>query len=533
MNFRFVVFAVGKLLQVQGLIFLIPAVIAWFETAGPVTERLLSPEFFGFFIAILFSLSVGTVLVALFARDRGEIDVREGFAIVTLGWIVLALVGAIPLFNFFLSILDEITVLAVLRAFTDAFFEVMSGLTTTGATILVDIEALPAGLLFWRSLTHWIGGMGIVTLALALLPVFGVSAYQLFRGEVPGPSKERLKPRLAQTAIILWGVYALLTFGQTVLLMFGNMSVFEAFCHAFGTMATGGFSTRNVSVSAFGSAYIEWVIIVFMFLAGTNFLIHYKVIFGRDLSMIRENREFHFYLGTILVATLFCALILGFQGISPSDTIQRQFRSETLSEQQLQTVREVETERINTPSRLIRQSLFQVISIVTTTGFAGADWDTWPDSVRLLLMVLMFFGGSAGSTAGGIKMIRMLVLFKVAFHQAKIMIQPRLVSPVKIGNQALSDSQMSGIVSFFIIFMLLFVFFSLVMSTMIPDFKTAVSTVVATLGNIGPGLSGIGAFENYSWIPLPGKWVLTLCMLLGRLEIYTVLIAFSRISWRR
>ena len=533
MNHRFVVFSIGKLLQILGLILLVPAAIAWFGTTGTLVERVFSPSLSGFLIAIVISVLTGTLLVISFSKDKGRIDVKEGFAIVTFGWITLAFAGSIPLFTYFLSSLDSFTFATVTTAFTDAFFEVMSGLTTTGATILTNVEALPAGLLFWRSLTHWIGGMGIVTLAMALFPAFGVSAYQLFRGEVPGPTKDRLKPRLAQTATILWGVYALLTLIQTILLLFGKMSLFDALCHSFGTMATGGFSTRNLSIAAFNSAYIEWVILIFMFLAGTNFLIHYKLIFGRDISMIKENREFHFYLSTIIVITIMTVSILAIQGILPDKEIECQFRAEKLTENQIDQIVITETNRIRTPSSLIRESLFQVVSILTTTGFTTADWDKWPDAIRITFMVLMFFGGSAGSTAGGLKMIRILVLFKIALHQSRIMIQPRLVSPVKIGKHALSDSQMWGIVSFFIIFMVLFVFFSILMATMIPNFATAVSSVAATLGNIGPGLSGVGAFETYAWIPVPGKWILITCMLLGRLEIYTVLIAFSRISWKK
>ncbi len=469
----------------------------------------------------------------IFRKNRGRIDIREGFAIVTLGWVVLTLIGAIPLFEWFLSQLETFSAGSLFLAFTNAFFEVMSGLTTTGATILTDIETLPSGLLFWRSLTHWIGGMGIVTLALALFPTFGVAAYQLFRGEVPGPSKERLRPRLAQTAIILWGVYAFFTLIQTLLLMAGDMTFFDAVCHAFGTMATGGFSTRNSSIAAFDSAYIEWVTIIFMILAGTNFLIHYRVIFHSDISMIRGNREFHFYMLVLAIASVLCVGVLSYQRLQSPQEVQRNFRINQLNSEQAQAKLSAETSRINSPHKIVRQSIFQVVSITTTTGFTGADWDVWPDFVRLILVILMFFGGSAGSTAGGMKMIRILVLLKVAFHQAKIMIQPRLVSPVKIGKQVLSESQISGIIAFFILYIGLFVFFSSIMAFMIPDITTAVTSVAATLGNIGPGLAGVGAMETYAWIPVPGKWVLIVCMLLGRLEIYTVLIAFSPVSWRK
>ncbi|MFP4164730.1 MAG: TrkH family potassium uptake protein, partial [Chitinispirillaceae bacterium] len=527
MNYRFVFYSIGKLLQILGLILFVPASIAWYETSGPFMVRIFSPQLFGFILGILLSILVGTLLVMVYRKNRGRIDIREGFAIVTFSWLALTLVGAVPLFVYFQSTLETSTAGTLFGAFTDAFFEVMSGLTTTGATILTEVESLPRGILFWRSLTHWLGGMGIVTLALALFPTFGVAAYQLFRGEVPGPSKERLRPRLAQTAIILWGVYALLTFVQTILLMAGNMDLFDAITHAFATMATGGFSTRNSSIASFDSAYIEWIVIVFMILAGTNFLIHYRVIFHSDFTMVKQNREFHFYLVVMGIAAVLCIAILSFKGLQSSDEVQRNFRSDFLTSEQAREKLIVEKDRLTSAHDVVRQSVFQVVSITTTTGFTTADWDVWPDFARLMLVILMFFGGSAGSTAGGLKMIRILVLLKVAFHHAKVMIQPRLVSPVKIGGQVLKESQMSGIISFFILFIILFVIASALMATMIPDVTTAVTSVVASLGNIGPGLAGVGALETYSWIPIPGKWVLIVCMLLGRLEIYTVLIAFS------
>ncbi len=409
----------------------------------------------------------------------------------------------------------------------------MSGFTTTGSTILTDIESTPRGLLFWRSMTHWLGGMGIVTLALAIFPAFGVSAYQMFRGEVPGPSAERLEPRLQRTALILWGVYALLTLAEAVLLRLGGMSVFDAACHAFGTMATGGFSTRNASIAAYNSAYIDWVITAFMFFAGMNFIIHYQIIFNRSLISLKEDREFHFYLAVILTAVVIITVVLRFDGLPDRGRIGRSFRSQPLSGEVLDRRVAAEGRRYGTIGSTVRYASFQVLAIVTTTGYCTADFDMWPDLLRFLLVVLMFFGGCAGSTGGGMKMIRIMVVLKLAWREVRTMIQPRLIAPVRIAKQALSEADVRHIVGFCVLYLLIFVFFSAVMTLFIPDLTTAATAVAATLCNIGPGLSGVGASESFAWIPLPGKWVLILCMLLGRLEVYTVVIAFAPMSWRK
>lgn len=512
---------------------IIPATIAFAEIGTWSIEAFTDVRLLGFLTAILSSVTIGTILLTLPQHQMQGNAVREGFGIVTFGWIILAFFGAIPLFVYFLGDLDAISIPQILHAFTNAYFESMSGFTTTGATILTDIEVLPKGILFWRSLTHWLGGMGIVTLVLAILPAFGFTAYQMFRGEVPGPTTERLKPRLAQTAKILWGVYALLTFIQTILLVFGGMNFFEAFCHSFGTMATGGFSTRNASIAAYNSDYIDWVIIVFMFLAGVNFIIHYRVIFSADLNMLKSDREFRFYLGVIVLAVVIGTIAMEIQGIAPAEAVQRSYRSDPLTEQEVRF--KISTEELKTRNiyQTIRYVTFQVISITTTTGYGTADFDVWPNMIRFMLVILMFFGGCAGSTGGGMKMIRIMVLLKTIGREIKTIIQPRLIAPVKFAGIALEEKQIANIVAFITLFIVLFVGFSGIMSLMIGDLTTAVTSVVATMCNIGPGLSGVGASENYNWIPMAGKWVLTFCMLLGRLEVYTVIIAFSPLWWRK
>ncbi|MBD3240357.1 MAG: TrkH family potassium uptake protein [Chitinivibrionales bacterium] len=536
MNHRLVIFALGRLLQMLAGAMVVPTVIGYAEVwpAGPVAA-LGDPRVSGFFLAITLSLVVGTMMTRAQRAHEGFASnaVREGFAIVAFGWVLLTLFGALPLFVYFLYVRPADSAGSVLHCFTDAFFEVMSGFTTTGATILTDIEQVPHGQLFWRSMTHWLGGMGIVTLVLAIFPAFGIAGYQMFRGEVPGPTAERLRPRLAQTAKILWWVYALLTFAEALLLYLGGMTVFDSFCHAFGTMATGGFSTRNASIGAYESAYIDWVVVVFMLLAGTNFMIHYSVLFTGRLGVLKHDREFRFYLSVITIAVLIGTGVVWVRGVVSPETALRSFRPYPKSEAEMSAHLEEEQQKVETLPGAFRQAAFQVVSLTTTTGYATADFDVWPGALRLMFVVLMFFGGCAGSTGGGMKMIRVLVVLKAAIRQVRQQIQPRSVVPVKVGGRALPEGQVSGILGFFVMFVLLFVLLTLIMSFIIPDFSTAVTAVVATICNIGPGLSGIGAVENYAWIPLGGKWILSLSMLLGRLEVYTVLIAISPISWRK
>ena len=522
MNYKFVVYSIGKLLQVLALVLFVPATIAVIDIwPGTFFEILYNRSASGFFLSILISMLIGTVLSQVkFGELKGNL-VREGFSIVTFGWIILTLFGAIPLFIYS----HEYSTVDIFSRYTNAFFEIMSGFTTTGSTIMTDIESLPRSILFWRSLTHWLGGMGIVTLALSIFPAFGVSAYQMFRGEVPGPTAERLRPRLNQTAIILWGVYALLTLFEAILLHFGGMTIFDAICHAFGTMATGGFSTKNSSVAAYQSAYIDWVIIVFMFLAGMNFLLHYQIIFHRNFKVLKEDHEFRFYLTVVIGAIIVGVIVLSSFGLGQRSDIENSFRHNKLSSEQVDNLIATENAKISTITSRVRYMAFQVISIITTTGFCTADYDVWPNILRTMLVILMFFGGSAGSTGGGIKMVRIMVLLKTGWREVKTMVQPRLISPVKIAEKALEDKQVANISGFFILFILLYGIFTLLMSLILSDFTTALTSVSATICNIGPGLSGVGATENYNWIPNSGKWILSLAMLMGRLEIYTVIIA--------
>jgi trk system potassium uptake protein TrkH len=518
----------------MGGVLLIPLAISlWDEYYLHGAPFFSGSETIAFLLAALSCVVIGTVLQVICRSARDDQGIREGFAIVGLGWIILALVGAIPFAVWFLERGAGSPGGNFLRIFTDAYFEVMSGFTTTGATILTDIEALPRGLLFWRSLTHWLGGMGIITLALAIFPAMGVGGYQMFRGEVPGPSADRLRPRLAETATILWGVYVLLSGAETILLKLGGMNLFDALCHTFGTMATGGFSTRTASIGAYQSAYIDWVITVFMLLAGVNFLIHYRLLFRRDFRIALSNRELHFYLGTIVVVVIVCTAFLYFGGLPAPETSGTHFQNAPrLPADHAQHVA-AEAAKVESLGGALRYAAFQTLAIVTTTGYGTADFDVWPRGLGLLLVVMMFWGGCAGSTGGGMKMIRILVVAKAAWRELKKTVRPRLISPLKIGGDTLQEPMVANIVGFFLLFVGLFVICSVIMAFFVPDLTTAVTTVAATIGNIGPGLSGIGSTQTYAWIPLPGKWVLILCMLLGRLEIFTVLVLLRPSFWRR
>lgn len=444
-------------------------------------------------IALLTSAVVTLISGLLFFRaTRFEHDLRpkEGFAVVTFAWVSLSLFGCLP---FVLS--------GAIPSFTDAFFETMSGFTTTGATILTDVERLPHGLLFWRSLTHWIGGMGIIVLSLAILPFLGIGGMQLFKAEVPGPVADKLTPRIAETAKILWGVYVLLSAAEALLLWLGGMSVFDALCHTFGTMATGGFSTRNASIGAYDSAYIDHVVIVFMLLAGTSFALHYRLLRG-DLRAYFRSPEFLFFLSIIGIAVLIIGL----------DTYLEHYRD---------------------IGEAWRRTLFQVTAILTTTGYGTADYEEWAFTSQFVLFILMFIGGCAGSTGGGMKVVRVHLLVKVVFNEFTHLIHPHAVRPVRIGRNTIPGDVIWNVVGFFITFMLIFVAGVLVMSALGLDMATSFGAVAATINNIGPGLGDVGPTDNYAQIPTAGKWILSFLMLVGRLEVFTVIILFSPSFWRK
>lgn len=442
-----------------------------------------------FIITAAATFAVGLITYKL-TPTKSEIRVRDGFAIVTLSWLSAAFFGAFPAF---LS--------GAIPSFTDAFFESMSGFTTTGASILTDIESLPHGVLFWRSLTHWLGGMGIIVLSLAILPLLGVGGMQLYRAEVPGPVTDKLTPRIKETAKILWGVYLLLSALETAALMIGGMSFFDALCHTFGTLATGGFSTRNGSIGAYGNPYIEWVVIVFMVLAGCNFALHFRALRG-DLKSFHRDVEFRFYIGVIITSVVLL-MVFNF------------------------------THLFSGFGERLRHTVFQVVAIMTTTGYGTHDYETWAPTGHFLLLTLMFIGGMAGSTGGGMKTMRVLILIREARMELRQLIHPRGIFPVRLGDKIIGDEVLRKIFGFVLLYLLLFFIGAIVMTFFQLDIVSAIAASAACLNNIGPGLGLVGPTDNYHHIHSLGKWVLAMLMLMGRLEVYTVVILFSRSFWRR
>ncbi|MBN2175246.1 MAG: TrkH family potassium uptake protein [Bacteroidales bacterium] len=479
-NGKIVLHILGFLLIIEGLFMFtgMPFSIYYCE------NKCLSLLWSGLITAV-----TGGLLWLITRKADRVIGKREGYIIVTATWIVISLFGTLP---YMIS--------GAIPKFTDAFFETISGFTTTGASILTDIEALPKGLLFWRAMTHWIGGMGIIVLSVAILPLLGIGGMQLFVAEMPGITPDKLHPRITQTAKRLWLIYVVLTFAEVILLMFGGMNFFDSLCHSFATMATGGFSTQNDSIAGY-SAYIQYIIILFMIFAGTNFTLHYLGFHGK-IREIWKNEEYRYYITfTFGFAILIAVLIIWNSDISAE--------------------------------KAFRDSLFQVVSIVTTTGFVTSDYLLWPGFIWIFIFLLMFIGGSAGSTGGGIKIARQILLLKNSALEFKRMIHPQAVIPVKFNGKSVTPEIIHLVMAFFLFYILTFFAGTFVMTLMGMDFITAIGATIASLGNIGPGLGEVGPVENYSGLPTGGKWLSSFLMLLGRLELFTILILFSPSFWRK
>jgi trk system potassium uptake protein TrkH len=448
-------------------------------------------DIFALLSAGLTTSAIGSILWFVTRKtDRLELGKREGYLIVTLGWVCMSLFGALPFI-----------IHGSIPNFSNAFFETMSGFTTTGASILTDIESMPHGLLFWRSFTQWIGGMGIIVLSLAILPLLGIGGMQLYAAEVPGITKDKLHPRVKETAKRLWIIYLGFTLAETVLLMFAGMNFFDAINHSLTTMATGGFSTKNSSTAYFISPFVQYILIIFMFFAGMNFTLHYYAI-HKKFSFFKNNDEFRYYLFLILGVSIFIALIH-----QPHVDFH--------------------------PEEAFRHALFHVVSLVTTTGYVSSDYENWAVFSRMIFFILLFIGGSAGSTGGGIKVVRHLLLFKNGFLELKRLIHPRAIIPVRLNGKAVSSEIISNVQAFFIIYILIFVFGSIVLSLMGVDFISSVGAVATCLGNVGPGIGTVGPVANFNHLPELAKWLLSFLMLLGRLELFTVLIIFTPYFWKK
>ena len=424
---------------------------------------------------------------------RGDINLgrRDGFGVVTIGWISAALFGALPyIFS------------GVIPHPVSALFETVSGFTTTGSSVLGTLENLPRGILFWRALTHWLGGMGVLVLCVAILPFLGVGGMQIYRAEMPGPFKDRLTPQITTTAKLLWAVYLVLTLAEVLLLTFiGKMCWFDSICHTFATVATGGFSTHTASVAYYDSAAVDVIVMIFMFLSGINFSLHHYALTGRPDRYFKdpECRAYFLFLAG-------CGVFMTFN---------------------------IWSSGYGTFTRCLRDAFFTGTSMLTTTGFCTADFDRWPDASRLLLMLMMFAGACSGSTAGGMKIVRVMVVFKKVIRETKLFMRPSAAIQIKIGKKPIDQDLVQHISAFVMIFILVFGLCSFLMTFYTPNLETATSAVIASLGNVGPGLNAVGATQNYAAIPATGQGILIVCMLLGRLELYTILILFIPGFWKR
>jgi trk system potassium uptake protein len=483
MNFRTVFHVIASLLGVMALLMGFCSLVSFLHDE-PATWAL------GQSAAATLAAAVPLWMMT---RNRKELSRRDGLGVVAFGWLFAGIAGAAP---YVLS--------GVIASPVAALFETVSGMTTTGATVIPILEGIPKGILLWRAITQFIGGMGVLILVVAILPFAGAGGMQLFRAEMPGPTKDRIEPRMASTAKMLWGVYVLLTVLLIFLLRLGGVDWFDAACHAFATMATGGFSTHTTSVSAFQSAYVEGLLTVFMLLAAMNFALHYRVLRGEFSSWWKDG-EVRFFLGVFLACSLVGTGVLHHaragSGLSWTGTF--------------------------------REVSFTCSSLMTTTGFTTGDFDRWPAMLKAMLILLMLLGGCSGSTAGAIKASRIQVMFRVIIREIHLFMQPQAVIPVRLGRKFLADDILLSIVSFVALYLFAALIGVVAMIPFTPDIQTAVSSVIACMGNVGPGLSAVGPTLNYASIPDAGNAILTLLMLVGRLELYTVLAIFMPAFWRK
>ncbi len=493
LNYRIIIHIMGLLFAVNGGFMLLATLISFIYKDGAGLQILS---------AALVTILIGGATMLLTKNHRKEIQKREGYIIVTFGWIFMSLAGTLPY-----------AFTGTIGGFTNMFFETISGYTTTGASILSDIESLPKGILFWRSITHWIGGMGIIVLAIAILPLLGIGGMQLFAAEAPGPGGDKLHPRITDTAKRLWLIYVGYTVAETILLQVAGMSFFDAINHSLSTLSTGGFSTKNNSVAFWNDKpLIQYIIIVFMFLAGTNFVLSYFA-FKRNFFRILKDEEFKVYLIGIASLTLVATLLIYFYADASVSSVAHPF-----------VLGEFES--------AFRHSLFQVLAVVTTTGFVSADYTVWGPFLAIFFFGLMFVGGSSGSTSGGVKVVRHLIMIKNGILEFKRTLHPNAILPVRYNNKAVQAPIVYNILGFFILYMLSFIVGVLVFSLLGLDFKTALGGAASSLGNVGPAIGDLGPVDNYGNLPTLAKWWACFLMLIGRLELFTVLILFTPFFWR-
>ena len=495
LNFKIIYRFLGITAIINGLFMFIAFPFSYFNDESQAS---------GILNAGIITVFIGLILYFINKPTSTNIQKKEGYLIVTLGWLTLSFTGMLP---YLLS--------GAIPNISDAFFETISGYSTTGSSILTDIESMPKGILFWRSATHWIGGMGIIVLTIAILPLLGIGGMQLFMAEAPGPSADKLHPRITDTAKRLWLIYVLLTFIEFLLLKVAGMNWFDAINHAMATVSTGGFSTKNNSLSYWNAMpMVQYVIIFFMFVAGTNFVLTYFALKGK-VKKVLQSEEFRYYFFGILSMTTLVAFIILF------------FRDEALQT----TI--AHPEILGATESAIRHALFQVTSIITTTGFVTADFTMWSFFATGIFFALFFVGGSAGSTSGGIKIVRHIVMLKNSFLEFKKTLHPHAIIPVRFNNKAVGQPIVFNILSFFVIYMLIFIVSSVILTFLGLDFMSALGAAASSLGNIGPAIGSVSPVDNFAHLSGGAKWFCAFLMLIGRLELFTVLILFTPFFWRK
>ena len=490
MNIQAILNVVGVMLILLSGLLLAPLGVSFFYGDLPL-EGYIS-ETSAFCITCTICLLTGLILWKLFPSGIEKLRDREGFAIVATSWMVMSAFGAFPLY-----------LTGICPNYIDALFESTSGFTTTGASILVNIDSVSHGILFWRNLMQWVGGMGIILLSLAIFPMLGIGSFHLFKAEIPGGSTvEQMQPRLAETAKILWKTYLALTVIEITALLFAGLDLFDAVCHTFSTVATGGFSPHNGSVGVFDNIYIEAIIILFMFFGGINFALHSQIVRG-NFGGALKNPEFRSYCSILIIGILL--VTWGLTRVSPDGHAGEAFRN----------------------------AAFTVVSIQTTTGFVTDDFNLWPEYLKLLILGIMMVGGCSGSTSGSFKIIRFIILIKIILRELAKLVHPRAIFHVKVGEKTISPDDLSNVAALTFLFIGISALSAMMLSFMGVDLTTAISASIASLFNIGPGLGAVGAMGNYATIPAMGKGILISCMLLGRLEIYGILLLILPIAWRK
>lgn len=480
-NFKTIIRIIGILLLLETVMFLVCSSVSFYYRESDMLD---------FWKAGGITAGIGLLLAALGKGGERQLTRRDGYVLVSFAWVAFSLFGMLP---FYIG--------GYIPDIADAFFETMSGFSSTGATILDDIESLPHGILFWRSMTQWIGGLGIIMFTIAVLPIFGVSGLQVFAAEASGPTHDKVHPRIGITAKWIWSIYTGITTLLVCLLMLGGMDWFDSICHAFATTGTGGFSTKQASVAYYNSPYIEYVISIFMFISGINFTLVLLFV-NRKFKKFIGNAELKFYFGSVVLFTAVIAIVLYYT--SPMG-MEESFR----------------------------KSLFQVISLQTSTGFATDDYMQWTPVLWGLLTIIMLMGACAGSTTGGLKCIRMVILTKVSRNEFKHILHPNAILPVRINKQVISPSIVSTVLAFCFIYISIIVIGTLLMMAMGVGAEESMGCVISSIGNMGPGLGETGPAYSWNTLPDAAKWLLSFLMLLGRLELFTVLLLFTPDFWKR